>query len=265
MAPRVRRRLLEHVLKRRSYELDLKRLEYLDSDVEWYYLSPSFNSLQRNIRRLFKSGKIPFSREWDTGEMKTNLHYVKALVAHFEFSNTVLPEIREHYLQLNAVQIFIGWVGATGRQIPTMADIIRAGLEQDGIGMVRGLLLSEKPLTAQRVLERRRDVCFDCPPRRRCAPLDGITDEYSVLMDYRASSLDSLIDSKYPDRDLSDCLVQDWLIAKMFLPYSIVVKTKRWMLHTDIIDVHSMILDKSHGQYCPCDDIRSLNSPYLRG
>ncbi|MEA3375773.1 MAG: hypothetical protein U9R72_06200, partial [Chloroflexota bacterium] len=50
--PQVRRRLHKGVLQQRSYELNLKRLDYLDADYEWYYLSPSFNRLQRAIRRL---------------------------------------------------------------------------------------------------------------------------------------------------------------------------------------------------------------------
>jgi len=64
VAPKVRRRLHTGVIQQRSYELNLKRLDYLDSDYEWYYFSPSFNRLQRAIRRLFDSEQIPFAREW---------------------------------------------------------------------------------------------------------------------------------------------------------------------------------------------------------
>ncbi len=261
VVPKTPRRLHQHVVKQRSYELDLRRLDYLDSDYEWYYLSPAFNSLQRGIRHLFKSGEIPFARDWAEGDRKTDLTYLKALIAHPAFASRILPRIRQHYLGLREVRRLVSWIEASGELMPTMVNIMRAGLEQDGTEMVRRLLLADQPSTAGSVLERRKDVCFSCPPQRCCKPLKGHVDLYQVLMEYRSMTLEALAGTRYPGKNLGDCLIQDWLIAKFFLPYSIVVTTKRWMLQTAIISSDSIVLDKSHGRYCPCNDVWALNLP----
>jgi len=258
VAPKTPRRLHQHVLKQRSYELDLSRLDYLDSDYEWYYLAPAFNSLQRSIRRLFNAGEIPFARDWQEGDRKTNLDYLKGLIAHPIFAERILPKIRAHYLSLREVRLLVDWIKATGELAPTMVDIIRAGLERAGTEVVRGLLLSDQPSTAVSALEGRRDVCFSCPPHWRCQPLQGVADPYEVLMEYRSTALETLVTSRYPGKDLGNCLVEDWLIAKFFLPYSIIVSTKIWMLQTAILGSDSVVLDKSHGKYCPWNDIWGL-------
>jgi hypothetical protein len=261
MAPKTPRRLHQHVLKQRSYELDLKRLEYLDADNEWYYLSPPFNSLQRSIRRLFNSGQIPFGRDWTTGDRKTNLNYLQALIDHPAFVARILPKIRQHYLSLRAVGLLVAWIQATGELMPTMAGIIRAGLEQDGSEIVRHLLLSDQPSTAESVLKNHRDVCYSCPPSRRCQPLREASSTYDVLMEYRSTALDEIVRLRHPKIDLRDCLLEDWLLAKFFLPYSLVVTTKRWMLQTSIVSCDSIVLDKSHGRYCPWNDVWALKNP----
>lgn len=46
----------------------------------------------------------------------------------------------------------------------------------------------------------------------------------------------------------------DWMIAKFFLPYSIVVSAKRWMIDSFILG-KSQVLNKSHGRYCPKADV----------
>jgi len=255
VVPKTPRRLHQHVLKQRSYELDLSRLDYLDSDYEWYYLAPAFNSLQRSIRRLFDAGEIPFARDWQKGDWKTNPDYLKGLIVHPAFAERILPKIRVHYLGLRAVRLLVGWIKATGELQPTMVDIIRIGLERDGAGAVRSLLLSDQPSTAGSVLEGRRDVCFTCPPHRRCQPLQRVADPYGVLMEYRSTTLEALVTSRYPGKDLGDCLVKDWLIAKFFLPYSIVVSAKGWMLSLSILSDSSQVLNKSHGRYCPRSDV----------
>ena len=94
VAPKVRRRLHKHVIQQRSYELNLKRLDYLDSDYEWYYLSPAFNRLQRGIRRLFDWGRIPLASEWRNH--KDNDAYLKGLMVHPLFAERILHKIREH-------------------------------------------------------------------------------------------------------------------------------------------------------------------------
>ena len=114
VVPKTPRRLHQHVLKQRSYELDLSRLDYLDSDYEWYYLAPAFNSLQRSIRRLFDAGEIPFARDWQNGDRKTNPDYLKGLIVHSAFAERILPKIRVHYLGLRAVRLLVGWIKATG-------------------------------------------------------------------------------------------------------------------------------------------------------
>jgi hypothetical protein len=252
------RRLHRRVLSHRSYELGLKRLDYLDSDYEWYYLSPAFNSLQRSIRRLFDSGEIPFARNWAEGDKRTNLKYLHGLITHPSFVARIIPKIRQHYLDLREVHLLVNWIEATGESMPTMVDIIRAGLERDGADMVRRLLLSDQPSTAESALEGRKDVCFSCPPQRRCRPLQGIADPYGILTDYRSATFGELIASRYPGRHLDDCLMEDGLVAKFFLPYSIVVSAKEWMRQVFIIDNEVLVLDKSHGQYCPRNDVWAL-------
>lgn len=255
VVPRTPRRLHKHVLKQRSYELDLKRLDYLDSDYEWYYLSPAFNRLQRSIRYLFDSGEIPFAKEWQDGDRKINPQYLKGLIAHPTFTGRILPKIREHYLGLREVRLLVDWIQATGKAMPTMCDIIRAGLERDGAEMVRHLLLSDQPSTAESALEGYKDVCFACPPQQRCWSRPDTADPYAVLMEYRSTTLQALVTFRYPGKNLGDCLVEDWLIAKFFLPYSIVVFAKEWMLSLFILSGGSQVLNKSHGKYCPKSDI----------
>ncbi len=252
VAPKIRRRLHKGVIQQRSYELSLKRLDYLDSDYEWYYLSPSFNRLQRAIRRLFDSGQIPFAREWRS--KKENQAYLKGLMVHPLFSEKILPRIREHYLGLREVGMLVRWIEATGKRAPVMVDIIRAGLKEDGPESVRGALFSNQASTADGVLRSRRDVCFSCPPERRCLSLRNADDSYSILVEYRYSDLDTLLARRYPGKAWEDCLVKDPIVAKFFLPYSIVVSAKRWMVDVSILS-HSQVLNKSHGRYCPKADI----------
>jgi len=252
IAPRIRRHLYEGMIRRRSYELDLKRLDYLDSDQEWYYLSPSFNRLQQAIRRLFDSGQIPFAKEWKS--QKGNLAYLKGLMAHPLFAERIPPIIREHYLGLKGVRLLMGWIKATGKRAPVMVDIIQAGLNEDGPESVRGLLFSNQASTADSALRNRRDVCFSCPSERRCLPLQGIDDPSHVLAEYRYSDLDALLARRYPGETWEGCLVKDWILAKFFLPYTITTTAKRWMTDIVLLNNTSPILDKSHGKYCPRDD-----------
>ena len=248
VAPKIRRRLHKGVIQQRSYELSLKRLDYLDSDYEWYYLSPSFNRLQQAIRRLFDSGQIPFAREWRSkGE---NQAYLKGLMVHPLFSEKILPRIREHYLGLREVRMLMRWIEATGKRAPVMVDIIQAGLKEDGPESVRGALFSNQASTADGVLRSRRDICFSCPPEGRCLPLQDADDPHGILVEYRYSDLDTLLTRRYPGEAWADCLVKDWMIAKFFLPYSIVVSAKRWMLDSSILG-KNQVLNKSHGRYCP--------------
>jgi len=257
VAPKVRRRLHRDVIRQRSYELDLKRLDYLDSDYEWYYLSPSFNRLQRAIRRLFDSGQIPFAREWRS--KKENLAYLKGLMAHPLFAERILPKIREDYLRLREVRLLMHWIEATEKSAPVMVDIIQAGLDEDGPELVRAMLFSNQASTADSALRNRRDVCFSCPPERRCLPLQNVDAPYDILMEYRYSNLDTLLVRRYPGEVWADCLVKDWMIAKFFLPYSIVVSAKQWMLGLFILG-KSQVLNKSHGKYCPKADIWCIRS-----
>jgi hypothetical protein len=254
VAPKTPRRLHQHVLKRRSYELDLKRLGYLDSDYGWYYLAPAFNSLQRSIRYLFKSGEIPFARDWAEGDRKTDLTYLKALITHPTFTARILPKIRQHYLGLREVKLLISWIQATGELMPTMADIIQTGLKQDGADTVRLLLLSDQPSTAESALQRRRDVCFSCLPQQRCQPLRALADPYQVLMEYRSTTLEALIITRYPELSMADCLLEDRLLVKFFAPYSLVVNTKGFMIDIGLLGASSAILRKNAGRYCPLED-----------
>jgi len=263
VAPKVRRRLHRDVIRQRSYELDLKRLDYLDSDYEWYYLSPSFNRLQRAIRRLFDSGQIPFAREWRS--KKENLAYLKGLMAHPLFAERILPKIREDYLRLGEVRLLMHWIEATEKPAPAMVDIIQAGLNEDGPELVRAMLFSNQASTADGALRSRRDVCFSCPPEKRCLPLQGADDPYDVLFEYRCSDLDTLLARRYPGKAWADCLVKDWMMAKFFLPYTITVTAKRWMVAISLLNNTSVVLNKSHGKYCPKDDRWELKTPSFMG
>lgn len=254
VAPKIRRRLHKGVIQQRSYELSFKRLDYLDGDYEWYYLSPSFNRLQRAIRRLFDSGQIPFAKEWRSDEKKGNLVYLQGVMGHPLFAERILPKIREHYLRLREVRLLVRWIEATGKPAPVMVDIVQAGLNEHGPELVRDVLFSDQASTADGALRSRRDVCFSCPPERRCLPLQNADDPYSILVEYRYSDLDTLLASRYPGEAWEDCLVKDWMIAKFFLPYSIVVSAKRWMVDSSVLG-KSQVLNKSHGKYCPRADI----------
>jgi len=120
--------------------------------------------------------------------------------------------------------------------------------------MVRGVLLSDQPSTADSVLEGRKDVCFSCPPQRRCWQRHGVADPYSVLMEYRSTTLDLLIASRHPGLPIADCLLQDGLLMKFFVPYSLVVTSKAFMIDIDLLDASSTILRKNVGKYCPLVD-----------
>jgi len=261
VAPKIRRRLHKDVIKQRSYELSLKRLDYLDSDYEWYYLSPSFNRLQRAVRRLFDSGQIPFAKEWRS--KKENLVYLKGLMAHPLFAERVLSKIREHYLDLREVKFLVHWIEATEKPAPVIVDIIQTGLNEHRPELVQGVLFSNQASTADSALRNRRDVCFSCPPERRCLPLQNVDDPYDVLAEYRYSDLDTLLTRRYPGKAWADCLVQDWMIAKFFLPYTLTVTAKRWMVGIALLNNASVVLDKSHGKYCPKDDKWKLGTAAL--
>ena len=252
VAPKIRRRLHKGVIQQRSYELSLKRLGYLDSDYEWYYLSPSFNHLQRAIRRLFDSGQIPFAREWRSkGE---NQAYLKGLIVHPLFAKRVLSRIREHYLSLREVKLLVCWIEATGKPAPVMMDIIQAGLNEHGPELVRSVLFSNQASTADGALKSRQDVCFSCPPNRKCLPLRSIDDPYDVLMKYRQSDLDTLLMNRYPSLSLEESFLRDKLVVKFFVPYSIVVSSKKFMIEICCLNGSAPILRKNTGKYCPCYD-----------
>lgn len=263
VAPKIRRRLHKDVIQQRSYELDLKRLDYLDRDYEWYYLSPAFNRLQRAIRRLFDSGQVPFAKEW-RGK-RENVMYLKGLMAHPLFAKRILSKVREHYLNLKEVRLLMHWIKATDKPAPVMVDIIRAGLNEHGPEWVRGVLFSNQASTADGALRKRRDVCFSCPPEKRCLPLRDADNPYDILVEYRYSDMDTLLAKKYPGQAWTDCVVKDWLIAKFFLPYSLVVSAKRWMLGLSILR-KSQMLNKSHGKYCSRADVWCIdNGSFFQG
>lgn len=136
--------------------------------------------------------------------------------------------------------------------------LLRLGLSQAGLNeeaeLVREVLFSNQASTADGVLKSRRDVCFSCPFERCCLPLQNVNDPYDTLVEYRYSDLDTLLAKRYPGEAWRDCLVKDWMIAKFFLPYTITVTTKRWMLRLALLGNVSTVLDKSHGKYCPKED-----------
>jgi hypothetical protein len=135
-----------------------------------------------------------------------------------------------------------------------MVDIIQAGLSEDGPELVRGILFSNEASTAGGVLRRRHDVCFSCPREKRCLPVQNVYDPYHVLMEYRYSDLNRLLAKRYPGEAWADCLIRDWMVAKFFIPYTVTVTAKRWMVAIDLLNKASVVLDKSHGKYCPKDD-----------
>jgi hypothetical protein len=252
VAPKVRRRLHKGVIQQRSYELSLKRLDYLDSNYKWYYFSPSFSRLQRAIRRLFDSEQIPFAKEWRN--QKDNHAYLKGLMEHPLFTERILRRIREHYLRLREVRLLVRWIEATEKPAPVMVDIIQAGLNKHGPKLVQGVLFSNQASTADSTLRNRRDVCFSCPPERRCLPLQDIDDPYDMLMEYRHSDLDTLLTTRYPNVPIDECLSRDSLVTKFFVPYSIVVSSKRFMIEICCLDGSAPILRKNIGKYCPYHD-----------
>jgi hypothetical protein len=253
VAPKIRRHLHQGVLQHRSYELGLKRLDYLECDNDWYYLSRSFNQLQQALRNLFDSGQVPFGREWRN--KKDSLAYLKGLISQPEFEETVLPVIRKHYLNLREVELLMRWVRGTGKPSPAMTDIFQAGLNTDGPGIVRAVLLAKLPSTSDKALKHRRDVCFTCAQDSRCSPLQGVDDPSTVLAQYRYSQLDEIVTTKYPNVPLDQCFTGDNLLIKFFVPYSIVVSSKRFLIAIQCLENSSPILYKNRGKYCPKDDI----------
>jgi hypothetical protein len=256
VAPKVRRRLHKDVIQQRSYELNLKRLDYLDNDYEWYYFSPPFNRLQRAIRRLFDSGRIPFATEWRNH--KDNHAYIKGLMEHPLFAERILHKIREHYLGLREVKLLVHWIEATEEPAPVMVDIVQAGLNERGAGLVRSVLFSDRASTADSTLKSRQDVCFSCAPERRCLPLKDADDPYDILMEYRHSDLETLLKTRYPDAPIDECFLRDGLVTKFFVPYSIVVSCKRFMIDVGCLEHSTPILHKNTGRYCPYHDEWSL-------
>lgn len=250
--PKIQRRLYRDIMRARSHELDLTRLGYLDSDQDWYYLSPSFNRLQHSIRRLFDSGEIPFAKEWRGKE--ENEGYLRGLMAHPRFADRVLPQIREHYLRLRGVTLLARWIRSTGKSAPVMVDIIQAGLNEAGPERVRQMLFSEHASTAHGALRNRRDICFFCRPERRCTPLQNVKDASDALMEYRYSELGALLSTRYPGLSFDQCLLRDGLVLKFFVPYSIVVSSKSFMIDVGCLDSCAPILRKNVGKYCPYAD-----------
>jgi hypothetical protein len=53
------------------------------------------------------------------------------------------------------------------------------------------------------------------------------------------------------------------MIAKFFLPYTLTVTAKRWMVGIALLNNASVVLDKSHGKYCPKDDKWKLGTAAL--
>jgi hypothetical protein len=253
-APKLRRSLYQNVLQQRSYGLDLIRLDYLDNDDDWYYLSPDFNRLQQAIRQLFNTGRIPFSKDWKKGGKKDNLAFLGGLINHQHFENEILPHIRDYYRSLRDVRLFIKWNQASGNEIPVMVDIVMAGIDKDKGDMVRSLLFSDQASTAFSVLKKRIDICFVCPPNQKCMPIKNVYDPYDLLLEYRYASLSELLTSKYPNKSFLECLVSDKLIMKFFIPYSIVVSTKKFFQDIQLIDGSATLLYKNSGKYCPCCD-----------
>lgn len=168
------RKLSKNVLQRRTFELDLRRLDYLDSDNEWYYCSPSFNHFQQALRHLFDSGQIPFSKEWKNEKRRESHEYLRGLMAHPLFAERILSLIREHYLGLREVRLLIGWIKTTSKDAPVMVDIVQTALRQDGPDLVRGVLFSNQSSNADSALRYRKDVCFSCPPERRCLSIQNV-------------------------------------------------------------------------------------------
>lgn len=257
---KIARRLYRNSLGVPSHELDLRRLDYLDGDYQWYYLSPVFNSLQRSLRRLFDSEQIPFSKDWRESDRVEDRRYLANLAAHPMVNRTVSPQIRQHYRRLPAVRLLEDWIHATGKSSPVMTDIMRTAITHSGPIVLRSVLLSDQPSEAQHALRRRTDVCFQCAPERRCIPLRGVDDPYPVLAAYRASDLRTLLARRYPLLSMADSINRDYLLAKFYVPYSMVVLAKRFMVEIGYLDRSATVLPKNAGRYCPCDDAWPLSN-----
>jgi len=181
-------------------------------------------------------------------------------MAHPLFTERILPLIREHYLGLREVRLLVGWIMATGKEAPVMVDIIQAGLQKDRPDLVRGILFSNQASTADSALRNRQDVCFSCPPERRCLPIQNLDDPYNILAEYRYTDMDTLIVKRYPGLSFERCIACDLLIIKFFVPYSIVVTGKKFMTDIHCLRESTTLLHKNTGRYCPYHDEWPIDS-----
>jgi len=86
-------------------------------------------------------------------------------------------------------------------------------------------------------------------------------DPYDMLMEYRHSDLDTLLTTRYANITVDECLLKDQLVAKFFVPYSIVVSSKKFMIEICCLDGSAPILRKNTGKYCPHYDKWPLARP----
>jgi hypothetical protein len=250
---KVSRRLYGNTLGIRSHELDLKRLGYLDSDGEWYYLAPEFNRIQHSLRHLLDSGRIPCCDGWRNWT-EPPVACIEQVASHPIFQDLVLVELRRQYVSLPGSAQLIGWIRSTKQAAPAMTEIIRAGLSADTPESVRQILFRPRASTADGLLRTRKDVCFSCPPALRCYTLRDHISELELLSQYRYTELEALLQTLHSDLTWSESVTTDWLITKFFLPHTISVRAKRFMIDIGIIAQDTAVLDKSHGQYCPKRD-----------
>ncbi|MCK4260999.1 MAG: hypothetical protein KAX49_18635 [Halanaerobiales bacterium] len=179
------------------------------------------------------------------------------------FKEKIALEMRNHFLRLPGIQAFIHLMQEISEKKNctkiSMYDIFVYLVETERYNLLKWLFVGNTPTTAKPKITSKKDICFKCDRSTPCKEiLKKTNDQTNVLLDFRQDrGKDYIIRIRNSDNEAFDELIENPLLIKFLVPYSLVVENKRFLMDLGILE-ESEIMRKDQGKYCPYIDYWEL-------
>ncbi|MGM0471921.1 MAG: hypothetical protein ACQEQI_06550 [Bacillota bacterium] len=250
-----------------KYQRDLVRLELIDSEK----LVPTMRGkeLSNDIIDLiyqFLDAQLISNLEDNNYSIKElcKSEPIKEIEKKSKFWNEAASCLRDHYLSLSTVRLFVNWIESVNRQGgDSMYDIFSYVIDNQCYRELRWLLVGDRPTSGKQPIRSKEDICFHCN-NNFCFNEKELnivnSDKQEYLFEMRNKKSKDLIQNISTDN--FDKL-KNPIYIKFLVPYNLVVRNKLFMRKIGLLKKDIEILYKENGAYCPIEDKWELDNDGL--
>ncbi|TDX53242.1 hypothetical protein [Orenia marismortui] len=254
--------------KRNKYKRDLTRLGLINSET----LIPTREGkeLATKIRDIAYSeldyGSINEIEDQKYGiKDLCKLESVKSLEHNDDFWNKAALPLRDHFLSLPSVKIFVSWIKDINRQGKySMYDLFQYLIEKEYYAELKWLLVGDSPSSSLKKIKSSLDICIQCNSFNSCTSYDknSNSDKIKFLLDIRNNEASKIISQIKKVNRMYDYLLQKPILIKFIVPYNLTSKAKLIKEKINILK-NDEILHKKDGDYCVYRDNWRVNNDLL--